>query len=893
VIDTKSGKVRLVVIWLAASAVLTLIQFWYTEGRLKDVCYLAVAAGASTAAWVGVVRLRGPARLVGVLFALTITMSSLGDFISIMIGWLTGGEPDASLADVAWLSTYVALGGALLLLLRRGEREHRRDIDGLIDVVAVFIAGMMIVWELAVAATLADESLAVGIRVLWGSYPVMDVALLALVLRLIMRDRSLTTLLVGGGVGLWLAADAAYLAIADADSYSVLLDAGWLWGAMLMALAVLHGPRTEPHAEVRRRDATIDEVGLGRILVALLPLLVPGLIELNGFLRGQDPDARVTIIGTVVLVALAFLRMARLAWSARWAREALASQKRYASALAANSSDAVVVVDPDLRMVDNFPRLAALVGHPGRDIRGFDLLTLVVPDDLEEARAAVRRSFAAPGQVFDVELRISHGDGRQIWLAARVVNLLTDPDVRGVVVNLHDITDRKRAQEELSHQAFHDALTGLANRALFRDRLDHALERNARTGIDPAVIFLDLDGFKNVNDSLGHDTGDELLREIAVRLSAAVRRGDTVGRLGGDEFAVLIEQSNRPMDEATAVADRLLQAVRDPVQLGEQRITISASLGIAIGDELSDSNSLLRDADVAMYQSKATGRNKWTAYNQGMRTAALERLELETSMHVALERNEFRLVYQPVVKLESERVVGFEALVRWEHPTYGLLAPDRFIPLAEENGLIVPIGRWILLEATKTAARWQRMFHLDRRLTMAVNLSARQLAAADLVSDVTHALTASGLDPDSLVLEMTETVLVQDAAAAAARLRELRQLGVRLAIDDFGTGYSSLSYLRQFPVDILKIDRAFINTITEREAIPAIVRGLLDLGRTLELETVAEGVELDFQRNSLRDERCDLAQGFLFARPMSPSDAEQLLGGLQSVETAAPTGTGG
>jgi diguanylate cyclase (GGDEF)-like protein/PAS domain S-box-containing protein len=646
---------------------------------------------------------------------------------------------------------------------------------------------------------------------------------------------------------------------------------------------VLHGPTARPRPGADPAGATIDRVGLGRISVALLPLLVPGLIELNGFVRGEDTNPAVTILGTATLAALAFLRMARLAWSARHARAALVSQERYASALASNSSDAVIVVDADLRLKDDFPQLAALVGSPGGGSRGTNLVSLVVPEDVAEARAALARCLTHPGQVFDVELRMSHSAGRRVWVAARVVDLLANPDVRGVVVNLHDISDRKRAEEELAHQAFHDALTGLANRALFRDRLDHALDHDARAGSELAVIFLDLDGFKTVNDSLGHDVGDDLLREVAARLATAVRRGDTVGRIGGDEFAVLVEQSDRPLDDAIATAERILRVLRHPVRLGDQNVTVSASLGIAASHGESDSTSLLRNADVAMYQSKATGKQRWTVYKPGMRTAALERVELETSMHAALDREEFHLEYQPVVVLETEEIIGFEALLRWRHPTYGRLLPDRFIPLAEETGLIVPIGRWVLSQATATMATWQRRFGLGRRLTVAVNLSTRQLAAPDLTDDVADALEASGLNPGCLVLEMTETVLVHDPVAAAARLHDLHRLGVRLAIDDFGTGYSSLSYLRQFPIDILKVDRTFTSTITERDTFPAIVRGILDLGRTLQLEIVAEGVEFEFQRTRLRDERCNLAQGFLFARPMPETDVERLLAPLTGV----------
>jgi diguanylate cyclase (GGDEF)-like protein len=492
-------------------------------------------------------------------------------------------------------------------------------------------------------------------------------------------------------------------------------------------------------------------------------------------------------------------------------------------------------------------------------------------------RVLLARVTLSPGEAVDTEMQVDHRNGTQVWLGARIVNLLHDPDVEGLIIALHDISGRKRAESELSHQAFHDALTGLPNRALYRDRVEHALTRNARTGLDSAVLYLDLDGFKNVNDSLGHDSGDALLREVATRLLAAVRTGDTVARLGGDEFAILIEQSPRPLDEATAVADRALTALAAPYDIGGMRVLVSASVGIAAGDGHTTGAELVRNADIAMYRAKTTGKSQWITYDPHMREAAMERLQLETDLDGALERDEFRLVYQPVVRLETEQIVGFEALLRWHHPTLGVIVPDRFIPIAEESGSIVPIGEWVLRTACEMGAQWQRQYQRDPKLTMAVNISARQLASDDLVERVTEALASSALDPATLVLEMTETALIQDAPVAARRLQELRRLGVRLAIDDFGTGYSSLSYLRQFPVDILKIDRSFINTITDRSQIPAIVRGLLDLGRTLELETVAEGVEDDAQRDGLRDEHCALAQGFLFARPLDPADAEALL----------------
>jgi predicted signal transduction protein with EAL and GGDEF domain len=363
----------------------------------------------------------------------------------------------------------------------------------------------------------------------------------------------------------------------------------------------------------------------------------------------------------------------------------------------------------------------------------------------------------------------------------------------------------------------------------------------------------------------------------------AVRTGDAVTRLGADEFAVLIEQSSRPLDEAEEVTRRVLQALEVPIEVESQFVTVSASVGIAVADAESTASSLLRDADVAMYRAKLTGRGRSVVFEPAMRAAAMERLRLETDLVHALVANQFRMEYQPVVSLQTNLVVGFEALLRWDHPDLGIVPPDKFIPIAEDTGLIVQIGRWVLGEACRQAARWREELPGSGDVSMAVNVSGRQIASPNLVQHVAQSLAASGLAPEALILELTETVLVHEADLAAHRLEELQGLGVRLAVDDFGTGYSSLSYLRQFPFDILKVDKSFVATITDADAIPAIVRGLLELGRTLGLDTVAEGVENIVQRDALQAHGCDLAQGFLFARPMTPMAA----GGL--LATQAPT----
>jgi diguanylate cyclase (GGDEF)-like protein/PAS domain S-box-containing protein len=835
---------------------------------------LALGFGAAGVTWYAVRRSTGRTRRFAQKLAVGVTASALANVVVLASPLLRSLAP----GHLLWLTSYLAMAAALFTMLNNTSTAAGFDAEALIDAAVVFVLALLVLWPLRMEPMLDVGGPLLATSVLTVLHPMLGMVVLSLVLRLLLRGTTRAGLLLAGGSGCWLVAD-LYLLIAPDSASRQVLDTFWMVGVVVITASTLAS-----HAVFEKRAPAPDEpavrVGRTRAAVTLLPMLVPGLLELRGFIAGEDPNPIPILVGTALLVLLAYLRSARLVTVARTWSDTIYRSKRYATALAANSADAVVVMDRTGRMINDGGRLADLLGLPGGNLCGIELIDLMDPIDQAEPAAVVERCLLAPGVTLQTELRLRHRDGHSFWLRARLLNLLDDPDIGGILVNLHDVTDRKQAEDELVHQAFHDSLTGLANRALFRDRLEHAIRRGLRDGADSAVVFLDLDGFKNVNDSLGHDAGDDLLREAAARLVGAVRPGDTVGRLGGDEFAILVEHSHRPLDEVTAIADRVLQTLSEPVRLGEHEIVLTASLGIAVCAGYTDSGHLLRDADVAMYRAKTMGKGRWVVFEPGMRAAAVERLELESDLRSALAEGRFFLVYQPVIELESERVVGFEALLRWRRPGHGVIAPDRFIPILEENGQIVPIGRWVLGEATRTAARWQRRVGTGRSLTMAVNVSARQLADPGLVDDVATALARSGLEPSCLVLEMTETVLVEDAETAAQRLGALRELGIRLAIDDFGTGYSSLSYLRQFPVDILKIDRSFINSITRRDQVPAIVRGLLDLGRTLELETVAEGVEHDFQRNRLRDENCTLAQGYLFAQPLEAGAAEELLDDL-------------
>jgi len=429
---------------------------------------------------------------------------------------------------------------------------------------------------------------------------------------------------------------------------------------------------------------------------------------------------------------------------------------------------------------------------------------------------------------------------------------------------------------ELRHQALHDALTGLPNRVLALDRAEQMLARARRQQLPVAALFVDVDGFKHVNDTFGHAAGDELLRMVAARLQGVVREGDTAARLGGDEFVVLVEGSTLDAGPEL-VAERLLEVLRQPYELdgaAGRRLALTVSIGVASGLRTS-ADELLRDADIAMYEAKGAGKDRYVLFRSDMQTLAQDRLTLEMDLSEALARDELFLLYQPTFDLRTERVIGVEALLRWRHPTRGVLEPEEFIPLAEDSGLIVPIGRWVLEQACAQAARWQER---GLNLGVAVNVSGRQLDADELIDHVREALQSSGLDPGAVTLEVTETTLMADAAASAQRLRALKRLGVRIAIDDFGTGYSSLAYLRQFPADALKIDRSFVQSMTSSKQSTALVHTLVQLGRTLHLQTLAEGIEDEAQLKTLRRERCDQGQGFLFARPL---DVEELEGFLE------------
>ncbi|MBV9879282.1 MAG: EAL domain-containing protein, partial [Gemmatirosa sp.] len=546
-----------------------------------------------------------------------------------------------------------------------------------------------------------------------------------------------------------------------------------------------------------------------------------------------------------------------------------------------NQADIGITFIDDAGIIhDTNPAFERLLGWTSDELRGRVASTLSPPEDAAVTRGPVSELRAGRRDSVTVEKRFLRSDGETVWCSLTISRLNADGDAATMVGLMYDVTARKELETRLSHQAYHDPLTGLANRVRLRDRIDGAMA-NGRVPEGLAVVYVDLDDFKKVNDSLGHAAGDALLRTVAERLLNATRGSDTVARLGGDEFAILLENVRTDEDVCT-VAERVVRAMRAPITVEGKEVFIGASVGMARGgtgtDAPTSADALLRNADVAMYRAKGNGKGRHAMYEPGMREAALERLELEAGLRHAVERRELRLQFQPIVELDGEHVVGVEALVRWQHPTLGLLPPLRFIPIAEETGLIVPLGRWVLREACRHGAGWiVRHAAGSTPLTLTVNVSPRQLQDRSFVDDVEDVLTATRFPAERLLLELTESVFMQADDRTLATLHALKALGVRLAIDDFGTGYSSLAYLQQFPLDVLKIDRRFVDGMTRGGSEAALARTIIALGDSLSLRTVAEGVARPQQQEQLRALGCAYGQGFLFAHPLDAPDITRLL----------------
>ncbi len=567
---------------------------------------------------------------------------------------------------------------------------------------------------------------------------------------------------------------------------------------------------------------------------------------------------------------------------AREASNAQTSERRFRG-MVLNTPDLILVCAAPGTVTYQSPAAGATWGYPAAELLGEPVVALAHPDDqaaLRDLWEQLRQASPMEGQeaTRTTELRLRDGAGtwRQVEFIA--TNLLHDPAVQGIVVTVRDVTERKAFEQQLTQQAFYDALTGLPNRVLFRDRLEQALVRAGRRKDAVGLLFLDLDNFKLVNDSLGHQVGDKLLVEAAARLRACVRAQDTVARLGGDEFVVVLELLAGE-DDALPVAKAIEHQFSRPFKLDSREVIVTASIGIAISDAGREhAESLVRDADLAMYRAKSDGRGRHVLFDPSMHTDSLARLELESDLRHALDHHELRVHYQPIVMMASGEFSEVEALVRWQHPTRGLVSPGEFIPIAEETGLIIPLGLWVLEEACQQVAAWNMQFTTKPPLTLSVNLSPRQFQQPSLVGDVAAALRNSGLPASCLKLEITESVIMRDTNATIRTLWELKDLGLQLAVDDFGTGYSSLSYLKRLSIDVLKIDRSFVGGIGQSQEDTAIVHAIMALAKSLNLKVTGEGIETAEQAALLGEWGCDRGQGYLFSKPLDSQTAGALLG---------------
>jgi len=571
----------------------------------------------------------------------------------------------------------------------------------------------------------------------------------------------------------------------------------------------------------------------------------------------------------------------------RQAEAALQSSESRFRALIERSSDGIALIDAKSLIAYVGPSTTRLLGYTSDELLGIDSFALVHPDDLAAAKARRSEALYQPGKSLTSESRIKHKDGSYRWIESSSTNLLDEPSVRAIVVNYRDVTERHNAEQTIRHLAYHDALTGLPNRALFEDRLELALAHARRSREMLAVMFLDLDRFKTINDILGHAGGDELLRQAAKELEYIVRQGDTVARVGGDEFVFLLTGISRPED-AIVVADRILEYLRRPRLIQGQEFRVSTSIGVTVfPKDADDTENLLRNADTAMYRAKERGRDNYQFYKPSMEASLLHRLALENDLRHALERDEVLVYYQPVLDIASGKIIGTEALVRWQHPTRGLVNPDEFISLAEESGLISDIGDWVLRTACVQNKAWQDAGSKPLRVT--VNISVRQLEREGLVTTVGRVLRETGLPPSSLHLEITEGAMMKNVNLIIAMLEDLRNVGVGITVDDFGTGYSSLSYLKRFPINTIKIDRSFVRDIATDANDAAIVTMVISMAHNLNLTVVAEGVETEEQLQFLREKGCDAFQGFLVSPPVTAAELEKLLFAHEHREAGLPS----
>jgi diguanylate cyclase (GGDEF)-like protein/PAS domain S-box-containing protein len=787
--------------------------------------------------------------------------------------WLFGIDPFPSIGDVFFLLFYPLIFAAVLTVIRAAAVRVQWARLGL-DTIILMLGFGAFFWFCVIAPTAAaqrDPSLLK--YVLAQSYIGLNCVMLLVFGVLLMHSGATpiprrVVMLLTLGFSCMSLADIVWAMSKVDGSYAPgsVSDAIYLSCYIWLAAAAREHVRGAP--AVRRAPGAFSVALMQGMpyIAMMMSFLVMVYVESS---TAASPVNFMTVV-IFVLTSLVMVRQGVLSRDDAVLRERRAAgivEARYAS-LIKNASDVIVITDADGHLQFASGAAERTFAISADKLVGRNLLDLWAEGDRERLTAFLAEVATTRGRVIGpIESVVETGD-RRSTLECVGSNLMDDTAIAGLALNFRDVSERKALEEQLRKLAFHDPLTLLANRSLFWNRVEHALALAQRSQQHVAVMFLDLDNFKNINDSLGHDAGDRLLQAAAQRLVKSTRPSDTVARLGGDEFAILLE-GIRSESDVERIAAPITAAFNKPLLLDGRETESSASIGVACSRPGDDAEQLLRNADIAMYNAKAAGKARFAMFKPHMQEQLRDRLRLEQDMDLALARNEFFVEFQPVVDLTSRELLGVEALVRWNHPQRGVVMPSDFISIAEDSGRIIELGRRVLVDACTQIREWSESVAAGSGLRVAINISGRHLQQGNLVADVRHALEVSGLDPSNLVIELTESTIMQNTEANLERFRELKTLGVRLAIDDFGMGYSSLSYLHRFPIDILKIDRAFVSRLTEQDGGPELARAVVMLGTTLGLETVAEGIENEDQVATLLDLGCVAGQGFLFARSSS------------------------
>ncbi len=800
---------------------------------------------------------------------------------------LDGSWRENGPVDAGWVLFYLAWGCAALdpSMVRLGDIRPRRTqrmggrrvaalaLVSLIAPAILYVEGTR--HKTIEATTIALFSATLFLLVIARLWIILEVHKQSIRRERILRTTSETFVKVQGIPAIWQVALDGVLALVSGQSTTQAAIYSTLESELTCVADTGVRPAIERHAELREMADTGGRLNASGTL-GVVPLSY-GVQDRGMLVVESTTPMTLEQHGAVATLAAQVALAVNSAHRGEDLRQRQ-SEERFRGILQ-NASDIVVIVDAGGQIIYSTPSLARNLDRPDNQVTGHELVEFLHEDDAARAIAMFREFGVGAGNAEAVnDWHLRHRDGRLVAFEVLSNNLLADPLVGGIVLTMRDVSERRALEEELMHQAFHDALTDLPNRALFQDRAEHALARIVRLETVVAMLMLDLDDFKNVNDTRGHAAGDELLREVASRLQQTLRSGATVSRFGGDEFAILVEDL-ADVPQAESFAERALDLFATPFTIQGEHVTVRASVGLVVSGgrhDWLDMTELMRCADIALYAAKGRGKDQIVLYHSDLQTLMLDRLNGRSDLERAIRAEEFVLHFQPIVVVDTGAVVGCEALVRWQHPVRGLVPPLEFIDLAEETGLIVDVGRWVLDQACAQLRTWADAG--IPRLRMSVNVSARQLREATFLDDVRHALNRHGIPKDQLVLELTESLFALDAAEISAQLQGLRELGIKIAMDDFGTGYSSLAYLQKIKLDILKIDKSFVDELGPGNADgSALVNAIISLAASLQLEVVAEGIERPDQRDALKAMGCRLGQGYLYSRPVGADAMTALL----------------